>query len=99
MNLLRLDHVQLAMPKGGEAQAREFYQDVLGLNEVEKPSNLRKRGGCWFESQEIKVHLGVETDFHPARKAHPAFLVRDLAHLVERLARAGGAARRAARRL
>ena len=99
MRVVALEHVQLAMPEGGEARAKAFYGELLGLNEVEKPANLGKRRGCWFESQEIKVHLGVETDFRPARKAHPAFLVRDLARLVERLARAGIAARRAARRL
>lgn len=94
MGLLQLDHIQLAMPEGGEAAARRFYGELLGLCEVEKPDNLRKRGGCWFESGGIKVHLGVETDFRAARKAHPAFLVDDLAGLVVRLAEAGTTARR-----
>ncbi|MEJ7722438.1 MAG: GntR family transcriptional regulator [Ilumatobacteraceae bacterium] len=75
---LRVDHVQLAMPVGGEADARRFYTDVLGLAEVPKPAALAARGGCWFESGEVRVHLGVEDDFHPARKAHPALVVRDL---------------------
>lgn len=94
MTLLKLDHIQLAMPKGGEDQARRFYNELLGLTEVEKPDNLKKRGGCWFAKDGIKVHLGVEADFRPARKAHPAFLVDDLAGLTTRLAAGGVIARR-----
>jgi len=75
---LKVDHVQLAMPVGGEADARRFYADVLGLAEVPKPAALAARGGCWFESGEVRVHLGVEDGFRPARKAHPALVVRDL---------------------
>ena len=67
------------MPAGGEAQARAFYQGVLG--EHPKPAHLAKRGGCWFECGDLKIHLGVEAEFRPARKAHPALLVRDLAAL------------------
>ena len=65
-----LDHVQLAMPPGGEAQARAFYEGVLGIPEVTKPANLVKRGGCWFERGQVKVHLGTESDFRlgPARR-------------------------------
>jgi len=88
-HILELDHIQLAMPKGGEAQARGFYADLLGLAEVPKPADLALRGGCWFEQGSVKVHLGVETGFTPARKAHPAFLVRDLAHLANILEQAG----------
>ena len=84
-----LDHVQLAMPSGGEDQARAFYSDLLGIPEVPKPPHLAKRGGCWFERGPLKVHLGVEMDFRPARKAHPAFRVADLAFLTKRLAEAG----------
>lgn len=94
MSLLQIDHIQLAMPQGGEAAARRFYGELLGLTEVEKPDNLRKRGGCWFEKGTIKVHLGVEADFRAARKAHPAFLVEDLDGLVARLAQGGVTARR-----
>lgn len=94
MPLLRLDHIQLAMPAGGEDQARRFYGALLGLAEVEKPDNLKKRGGSWFERGTIRVHLGVEADFRPARKAHPAFLVDDLAGLVAKLADGGVSARR-----
>ena len=84
-----LDHVQLAMPFGGEDEARDFYAGLLGILEVPKPPHLAKRGGCWFESGVIKVHLGVEADFRPARKAHPAFRVADLVVLAKRLAEAG----------
>jgi catechol 2,3-dioxygenase-like lactoylglutathione lyase family enzyme len=94
MSLVQLDHIQLAMPEGGEDAARRFYRDLLGLREVEKPDNLKKRRGCWFEKGSIKLHLGVEADFRPARKAHPAFLVRDLPSLVAKLAKAGVTARR-----
>lgn len=87
--LLAIDHVQLAMPEGGEAAARAFYSDLLGLPEVPKPAPLAARGGCWFERDAVRLHLGVEQDFRPARKAHPALLVDDLAALTARLARAG----------
>ena len=66
------------MPPGGEANARAFYEGVLGIPEVPKPPNLAKRGGCWFERGSLKVHLGVEADFRASRKAHPAFLVENL---------------------
>ena len=78
-----IDHVQLAMPRGGEATARTFYANVLGLVEVAKPAALAGRGGCWFELGATRVHLGVEDDFRPARKAHPALLVDDLGAFVE----------------
>jgi catechol 2,3-dioxygenase-like lactoylglutathione lyase family enzyme len=77
-----IDHVQLAMPRDGEAVARTFYVDVLGLVEVPKPAALAGRGGCWFELGATRVHLGVEDDFRPARKAHPALLVDGLAAFV-----------------
>lgn len=93
MPLLMIDHVQLAMPPGREAEARAFYEGVLGVPEVPKPAHLARRGGCWFERQGLKVHLGVEADFRPARKAHPAFLVEDLPALVAALDRAGHAVR------
>jgi catechol 2,3-dioxygenase-like lactoylglutathione lyase family enzyme len=84
-----LDHVQLAMPAGREAEARAFYAGLLGIPEVEKPANLAKRGGCWFERGGLKVHLGVESNFQPARKAHPAFIVENLAALSAKLTEAG----------
>lgn len=89
MTLLALDHVQLAMPAGREAEARAFYGDVLGLVERDKPANLAARGGCWFELGPVKVHLGVDPDFQPARKAHPAFLVADVRELARKAETAG----------
>lgn len=85
MRLLAIDHVQVAMPVGGEDQARGFYHGLLGLAEVAKPAPLAARGGCWFESGPVRLHLGAEQDFRPARKAHPALLVSDLAALLARL--------------
>jgi len=76
--IVRLDHVQLAMPPGREEEAEAFYAGLLGLERVPKPESLAARGGCWFARGETAVHLGVEEDFRPARKAHPAFVVRDL---------------------
>jgi catechol 2,3-dioxygenase-like lactoylglutathione lyase family enzyme len=73
-----LHHVQLAAPKGSELLLREFYVGVLGLREVSKPPKLAGRGGAWFRGDGVEIHLGIEDDFRPARKAHPAFLVDDL---------------------
>ena len=85
----RIDHVQLAMPPGEEGRARAFYAGLLGIAEVPKPAPLAKRGGCWFENGTVKIHLGVEQEFRPARKAHPALLVDDLHALVTALRQAG----------
>lgn len=81
------------MPEGGESEATAFYEGLLGISRVPKPAHLEARGGCWFEGGELKIHLGVEADFRPARKAHPALLVEDLPALVERLAENGVAVR------
>ena len=89
MSILSIDHVQIAMPVGDEEQARAFYVGVLGFTEIPKPEELARRGGVWFLSQNVQLHLGVEADFHPARKAHPAFLVSDLAELLTRVQSAG----------
>jgi catechol 2,3-dioxygenase-like lactoylglutathione lyase family enzyme len=89
MTVLAIDHVQIAMPEGQEEKACSFYRDLLGIPEVGKPANLALRGGCWFERAALKVHLGVEKDFQPARKAHPAFLVTGLAALILKLGGAG----------
>ena len=89
MRIRAIDHIQLAMPRGREMEARAFYEGVLGIPEVPKPPNLAKRGGCWFGRGPLKVHIGVEDDFHPARKAHPALLVEDLAGLKKLLEAAG----------
>jgi catechol 2,3-dioxygenase-like lactoylglutathione lyase family enzyme len=82
MRIIGIDHVQLAMPPGDEDRARQFYSGILGIPEVPKPAELAKRGGVWFESRFLKIHLGVEAEFRPARKAHPALLVEDLRALV-----------------
>ena len=84
-----IEHVQLAMPKGEEQRARAFYRDVLGIPERAKPPELARRGGAWFEDGTLKIHIGVEADFRPARKAHPALLVEGLADLAGRLKAAG----------
>ena len=73
-----IEHAQLAMPRGEEDKARAFYTGVLGLPEVPKPADLAKRGGCWFEAGAVKLHLGVEDDFRPAKKAHIALVVENL---------------------
>jgi catechol 2,3-dioxygenase-like lactoylglutathione lyase family enzyme len=84
-----IDHVQLAMPGGGEEQARAFYGEMLGMTEVAKPAELAKRGGCWFTSGAVQIHLGVEADFRPAKKAHPALRCVDYDGLVARIRDAG----------
>ena len=93
MSIVGIEHVQLAMPPGREVDAQAFYEGLLRLPRVPKPAHLEVRGGCWFESDSgtsaVKIHLGVEDPFRPARKAHPALLVHDLAALVERLRAAG----------
>jgi catechol 2,3-dioxygenase-like lactoylglutathione lyase family enzyme len=88
MTIRAIDHVQLAMPAGGEERATAFYEALLGLRRVPKPANLALRGGCWFEAANVRIHLGVDADFHPARKAHPALLVEGLGALVAELAAA-----------
>jgi catechol 2,3-dioxygenase-like lactoylglutathione lyase family enzyme len=89
MSIVAIDHVQLAMPAGREDDARAFYAGLLAIPERPKPPELAKRGGAWFEIDAVKIHLGVEADFRPAKKAHPALRVRDLAALVARLRAAG----------
>ncbi|MFC1458744.1 glyoxalase [Microvirga arabica] len=87
--MLRLDHVQLAIPEGGENLCRPFYAGLLGMREMPKPPLLANRGGLWLESGEVRIHLGVEADFRPARKAHPAIAVADLDALARLLSGAG----------
>lgn len=84
-----LDHVQVAIPAGGESAARQYYVDVLEMEEVPKPAALAQRGGCWFTSGAAVLHLGVEEPFTPAKKAHPAFLVTDLDALAAALENEG----------
>jgi catechol 2,3-dioxygenase-like lactoylglutathione lyase family enzyme len=82
-------HVQLAMPAGQEDAAERFYSGVLAMERIPKPAHLAGRGGCWFRSGHLELHLGVEEDFRPARKAHPALVVDGLADLRQRLERVG----------
>lgn len=91
-----IDHVQLAMPAGEQAEARAeaFFSGLLGIPRVPKPPELAVRGGCWFEDGPLKLHLGVEEDFRPARKAHPALLVEHVDELCRRLEAAGCPTRR-----
>lgn len=83
--LISIDHVQLAMPRGKEQVAVDFYEEILGLQRQEKPPALAARGGCWFSNGSVALHLGVEEGFRPALKAHPAVLVDDLDGLCEAL--------------
>ncbi|MFM7377890.1 MAG: VOC family protein [Erythrobacter sp.] len=88
MPVVGLDHVQLAIPAGGEDQTRAFFVGLLGMVEVPKPAN-QSPSGCWFTGGSMALHIGVDPDFRPAKKAHPALLVDDLAALRARLAEAG----------
>jgi len=89
MRIIGIDHVQLAMPAGGEDAARRFYGGVLGLEEMPKPAALAGRGGAWFRGGAVQLHLGVESDFRPSRKAHPALRVEGLTTLIVRCVDAG----------
>lgn len=84
MKVYAIDHVQLAIPPDSEDLARVFYGEILGLKEKLKPEHLVKRGGVWFEQDDLKLHLGVDCNFCPAKKAHPGLLVEDLDELVSR---------------
>lgn len=86
---VHLHHVQLAIPPGGEGECRAFWGDVLGMHELEKPPVLAARGGCWFRSGGFEIHLGVEDDFAPARKAHPGILVARIDDVAARLVASG----------
>ncbi|MCW2767374.1 MAG: Glyoxalase-like domain protein [Nocardioides sp.] len=93
---MRLHHVQVACPPGGEEAARRFYGDGLGMTEVEKPAELAARGGAWFRAYDAaggvvaEIHVGVEEPFAPARKAHPALLLEDVRALEATAARLAG---------
>ena len=84
-----IDHVQLAMPTGKEAEARAFFVGILGMVEEEKPPLLQSRGGCWFRRGACKVHVGVDAEFQPQRKAHPAFVVDEIDRLGGLLSQSG----------
>ena len=81
----RIDHVQLAMPPGEERRARDFYAGLLGMEELTKPAELAERGGAWFRSGAVVIHLGIEHGFRPATKAHPALVCADYRALVAKL--------------
>ena len=89
MLLTDLDHVQLAAPTGCEPAERDFFGGLLGLEELEKPEPLRSRGGCWFKVGSRQLHIGVDESFQPAKKAHPAFAVREIDRLFSVLDAAG----------
>jgi catechol 2,3-dioxygenase-like lactoylglutathione lyase family enzyme len=89
MKVYAIEHVQLAMPAGEEDKARAFYTGVLGITEKVKPPHLARRGGVWFESGALKIHLGVDRDFRAAKKAHPALLVEGIGALIEKCRAAG----------
>jgi len=84
-----IDHIQVAAPKGSDEEARMFYGDLLGMNELEKPESLKGRGGCWFQCGFQEVHVGIEETFHPSKKAHPGFITEDLKGLQKTLLAAG----------
>ena len=89
MPILAIDHIQIAAPPRCEDAARHFFGNLLGLQEISKPEALRKRGGCWFAVGPAQLHIGVETDFRPAKKAHPAFAVTNIDELFAALSQAG----------
>jgi catechol 2,3-dioxygenase-like lactoylglutathione lyase family enzyme len=89
-----LDHVQVAVPRGGEERARAFYRELLGMEELPKPEVMAQRGGLWLRCGAQQLHIGAEESFVPAKKAHPALRVRRFDELLERLAAAGLPVRR-----
>lgn len=89
IRLVALDHVQLAMPAGRESEAEDFYGGLLGMEVIPKPEPLASRGGRWFASGDVQIHLGVDPDFRPARKAHPALVVADLDAVISALSVSG----------
>jgi catechol 2,3-dioxygenase-like lactoylglutathione lyase family enzyme len=89
MAIIDIHHIQLAMPPGEEESARFFYIGILGFEETPKPSNLVQRGGVWFRSNSVHLHLGIEVDFRPAKKTHPAFVVDDLETIEKRCTATG----------
>jgi hypothetical protein len=87
--IIALDHVQLAAPAGSEDRLREYYAGILGFTEIPKPPVLAARGGCWFQRGAVQLHLGIETPFTPARKAHPALRIQGIHAYAERIAALG----------
>ena len=93
MPILNIDHVQVAIPVASEDRARAFYSGILGFIEIEKPSPMAERKSIWFIAGAVNLHLGIEPDFHPAKRAHPAFLVEGLDAILVACERAGLTAR------
>ena len=89
MPILSLDHVQIAIPIASESRARAFYSRILGFTEIEKPPQMAERKSLWFVAGAVNLHLGIEPDFHPAKRAHPAFVVQDLDAILAACERAG----------
>src|SRR5438093_9833918 len=89
MAITGIDHIQIAAPRGSEEQARRFYADLLGMPEISKPAPLERRGGVWFRAGEQQLHVGVEDEFRPARKAHPCLIEDALEELAKRLRESG----------
>jgi predicted enzyme related to lactoylglutathione lyase len=89
MPILSLDHVQVAIPVGGEGRARDFYAGILGFTEINKPASMAGRNSIWFAAGAVNLHLGIEPDFHAAKRAHPAFVVNDLDEILAACERAG----------
>jgi catechol 2,3-dioxygenase-like lactoylglutathione lyase family enzyme len=89
VSVLGIDHVQVAAPRGCEPEARAFYGNLLGLEELPKPEALRERGGCWFRAGRQELHVGIEEPFAAARKAHPGLVVAGLDAFAGRLAEVG----------
>jgi len=89
MPILNLNHVQIAIPAGGESRARDFYSGILGFTEIEKPPQMAERKSIWFVAGAVNLHLGIEPDFTPAKRAHPAFVVAELDEILAACDRAG----------
>ena len=89
MPILSIDHVQIVIPVASEDRARAFYSGILGFTEVAKPVEMAERKSIWFVAGGANLHLGIEPDFHPAKRAHPAFVVKDLAAILAACERAG----------
>lgn len=87
--LKKIDHVLLAAPRGCEEEARKFYVDILGFEEEEKPDTLKPNGGIWFKKGDIHLHIGIEEPFTPAKKAHPAFEIKNIDALKSRFIEKG----------
>ena len=89
MPILNLDHLQVAIPTGGEEAARSFYIGILGFSEQSKPASMAGRNSIWLTAGPVNLHLGIEADFHTAKRAHPAFTVNNLDEIVSACERAG----------